>query len=116
MDKTRAAPSVPVLRLDQLPMADDRTAAYRILREAGPVIRTRYGALLLVDRAAVEFALRHPGLFSSRAAFAVGSPLPLVPSPSTPRSTPATGGSCTRSSARGVPRSGCRRCARWLAS
>ena len=79
MDKTRAARSVPVLRLDELPMADDRTAAYRLLREAGPVIRTRYGALLLVDRAAVEFALRHPGLFSSRAAFAVGSPLPLVP-------------------------------------
>ncbi len=79
MDKTRAARSVPVLRLDQLPMAEDRTAAYRMLREAGPVIETRFGALILVDRDAVEFALRHPGLFSSRQAFAVGSPLPLVP-------------------------------------
>jgi cytochrome P450 len=79
MDQTPAGRSVPVLRLDQLPMAEDRTAAYEMLREAGPVIRTRFGALILVDREAAEFALRHPGLFSSRAAFAVGSPLPLVP-------------------------------------
>jgi cytochrome P450 len=79
MDQTRAGRSVPVLRLDQLPMAEDRTAAYDMLREAGPVIKTRFGALILVDREAAEFALRHPELFSSKAAFAVGSPLPLVP-------------------------------------
>jgi cytochrome P450 len=79
MDQTRAGRSVPVLRLDQLPMAEDRTTAYDMLREAGPVIKTRFGALVLVDREAAEFALRHPELFSSRAAFAVGSPLPLVP-------------------------------------
>jgi cytochrome P450 len=79
MDQTRAGRSVPVFRLDRLPMAEDRTAAYDMLREAGPVIKTRFGALILVDRVAVEFALRHPELFSSKAAFAVGSPLPLVP-------------------------------------
>ena len=79
MDKTRPGRPVPVLRLDQLPMAEDRTAGYAMLRAAGPVIMTRFGARILTDRAAVEFALRHPGLFSSQAAFAVGSPLPLVP-------------------------------------
>jgi cytochrome P450 len=70
----------PVLRLDQLPMAEDRTAAYALLRAAGPVIPTRFGARMLVSGEAVEFALRRPGLFSSQQAFAVvGSPLPLVP-------------------------------------
>ncbi len=68
------------IRLDRLPMAEDRTAAYSFLREAGPVLRTAFGAYLITSAGAAEFALRNPGLFSSRRAFdLVGSPLPLVP-------------------------------------
>jgi cytochrome P450 len=79
MGETQARRPVPVLRLDELPMAEDRTPGYAMLRESGPVIRTRFGALLLVTAEAAEFVLKHPGLFSSKQAFAVGSPLPLVP-------------------------------------
>jgi cytochrome P450 len=68
------------VRLDQLPMAEDRTAAYSFLRAAGPVLRTAFGSYLITSAEAAEFALRSPGLFSSRRAFdLVGSPLPLVP-------------------------------------
>lgn len=68
------------IRLDRLPMAEDRTAAYSFLREAGPVLRTAFGSYLITSAEAAEFALRNPGLFSSRRAFdLVGSPLPLVP-------------------------------------
>lgn len=68
------------IRLDQLPMAEDRTAAYSFLRAAGPVLRTAFGSYLITSAEAAEFALRSPGLFSSRRAFdLVGSPLPLVP-------------------------------------
>ncbi|HTT53741.1 MAG TPA: cytochrome P450 [Streptosporangiaceae bacterium] len=73
-------PGAAPLRLDQLPMADDRTAAYGFLRDAGPVLRTAFGSYLITSGAAAEFALRSPALFSSRRAFdLVGSPLPLVP-------------------------------------
>ncbi len=75
-----AGPGATPLRLDQLPMAEDRTAAYGFLREAGPVLRTAFGSYLITSAAAAEFALKNPGLFSSRRAFdLVGSPLPLVP-------------------------------------
>ncbi len=68
------------IRLDRLPMAEDRTAAYSFLRAAGPVLRTAFGSYLITSAGAAEFALRNPGLFSSRRAFdLVGSPLPLVP-------------------------------------
>ncbi len=68
------------IRLDQLPMAEDRTAAYSFLRAAGPVLRTAFGSYLITSAGAAEFALRSPRLFSSRRAFdLVGSPLPLVP-------------------------------------
>ncbi len=68
------------IRLDRLPMAEDRTAAYGFLREAGPVLRTAFGSYLITSAEAAEFALKSPGLFSSRRAFdLVGSPLPLVP-------------------------------------
>jgi len=33
-----AEPGAALLRLHQLPIADDRTAAYAMLREAGPVV------------------------------------------------------------------------------
>ena len=68
------------IRLDRLPMAEDRTAAYSFLREAGPVLRTAFGSYLITSAEAAEFALSNPGLFSSQRAFdLVGSPLPLVP-------------------------------------
>lgn len=63
-----------------LPVADDRATAYRLLHERGPVARLASGDFVVVAREQVEFALRHPELFSSRLAFAgVGSPLPMVP-------------------------------------
>src|ERR1700683_5113113 len=68
------------MRYASLPMADDRTAAYAILREAGPVFTDARGAYMVVSGKASEFVLKHPGIFSSREAFdRVGSPLPLVP-------------------------------------
>jgi cytochrome P450 len=68
------------MRLYQLPMADDRTAAYAVLREAGPVAPMWPGGYMLTSAATAEFALKRPDLFSSKRAFdAVGSPLPLVP-------------------------------------
>ena len=63
-----------------LPMADDRTAAYATIRNAGPVIRGPRGRYVIASGEAVEFVLKHPELFSSqRASDAAGSPLPMVP-------------------------------------
>ena len=68
------------IRLWALPMAESRTAAYALVREAGPVVRGPRGGHLVVSAQAVEFVLKHPELFSSKRAFdAVGSPLPMVP-------------------------------------
>ena len=67
------------LRFRQLPMADNRTEAYRLVREAGPIIKTPRGHVLSSSEY-VEYALKHPELFSSKRAFdVVGSPLPMVP-------------------------------------
>jgi cytochrome P450 len=61
-------------------MADSRTTAYAILRDAGPVIRSPRGSYLIVSSEAAEFALKHPELFSSKRAFDMaGSPLAMVP-------------------------------------
>ena len=61
-------------------MADSRTTAYAMLRDAGPVLRTPRGAYMIISGEAVEFALKHPGLFSSKRAFDMaGSPLAMVP-------------------------------------
>jgi cytochrome P450 len=61
-------------------MADNRTAAYAIVRDAGPVLRDARGAYMITSSEAAEFVLKHPELFSSRQAFdRVGSPLPMVP-------------------------------------
>lgn len=59
-------------------MAENRTEAYRIIREAGPIIKGPRGYVLSSSEY-VEYALKHPELFSSRQAFDLGSPLPLVP-------------------------------------
>jgi cytochrome P450 len=73
------APPQRLLRFLQLPMAEDRTEAYRIIREAGPITNSTRGYVLSSSEY-VEFALKHPELFSSKKAFdVVGSPLPMVP-------------------------------------
>ncbi len=72
-------PRVMRLRFSELPMAEDRTAAYDLIRAAGPVARTIGGNLVISSQCA-EYALKNPRLFSSKKAFdAVGSPLPMVP-------------------------------------
>jgi cytochrome P450 len=69
-----------VLVFEELPMADSRTAAYKIVREAGPVARDDHGAYVITTTTGAEYALRNPGLFSSKRAFdGVGSPVPMVP-------------------------------------
>lgn len=74
-----------VLRLEELPVADSRTAAYRIMRDAGPVVKDAHGAYVITDAAAVSYVLRHPELFSSKRAFdSLGSPFPIVPVASDP--------------------------------
>lgn len=67
------------IRFTRLPMTENRTEAYQLVRAAGPVIRSPRG-YILTSGEYVEFALKHPELFSSQQAFdLVGSPLPLVP-------------------------------------
>jgi cytochrome P450 len=67
-------------RFADLPMAESRTTAYAILRDAGPVISRGHGVYMIVSSAAAEFALKHPDLFSSQQATdIVGSPVPMVP-------------------------------------
>jgi cytochrome P450 len=61
-------------------MADSRTPAYQMIRAAGPVARTGGGGFIIASGEYVEYALKHPELFSSRQAFdAIGSPLPMLP-------------------------------------
>lgn len=68
------------LCFDELPMAADRTAAYRIIRDAGPVARDDHGAYVIIAQDAAEYVLKNPGLFSSKRAFdGVGSPVPMLP-------------------------------------
>jgi cytochrome P450 len=68
------------LRFSTLPMAVNRTDAYRLVRAAGPIARGMAGGYILSSSEYVEYALKNPRLFSSRKAFdAVGSPLPMVP-------------------------------------
>ena len=77
-----AAPRLGRLALfGELPMADSRTEAYALIRDAGPVIRVPpRGAFMITSGEAVEFVLKHPELFSSKRAFdGAGSPLPMVP-------------------------------------
>jgi len=79
-DHVATPPSAGAIRLTELPMAESRTAAYAVVRAAGPVIRGARGGYLVASAETVEFVLKHPELFSSKRAFdAVGSPLPMVP-------------------------------------
>jgi cytochrome P450 len=68
-----------MLRFTRLPMAENRTEAYRLIRDAGPIAKSPRGYVLSSSEY-VEYALKHPELFSSKQAFdLVGSPLPMVP-------------------------------------
>jgi len=69
----------PQLSYAGLPMAADRNAGWKALRDAGRVVFVD-GWFYLTHRDDVLAALRNPELFSSKKAFDVlGSPLPLVP-------------------------------------
>ena len=74
-----------VLHIEELPMADDRSLAYQIISDAGPVVRDAHGAFLVTGASAADYVLRHPDLFSSARAFdSLGSPIPIVPVASDP--------------------------------
>ena len=80
MGEDTAAARAGALRFSALPMAENRTDAYRAVRAAGPIARGIAGGYVLISSDYVEYALKNPRLFSSQKAFdAVGSPLPLVP-------------------------------------
>src|SRR5262245_37039625 len=69
-----------VLHVEELPMADSRGLAYQIFRQGGAVVRDAHGAFVITTADAVTYALRNPGLFSSKRAFdSLGSPIPIVP-------------------------------------
>jgi hypothetical protein len=62
-----------------IPMATDRGCGWRVVREAGPVVRID-DMVLVTRREDVLAALRQPGLFSSCKAFdQLGCPLPMPP-------------------------------------
>ncbi|MGI8335415.1 cytochrome P450 [Actinomadura scrupuli] len=68
-----------VLRLEELPMADDRQEGYRILRDAGPLVRVE-GGYLVTSWELGEYVFKNPEIFSSERAFdTLASPVPLVP-------------------------------------
>lgn len=69
-----------VVQFSTLPMAENRTDAYRLVRAAGPIAPGIGGGYVLTSSEYAEYALKNPRLFSSQKAFdAVGSPLPMVP-------------------------------------
>jgi cytochrome P450 len=68
-----------LVSLIDLPMADDRTDGYRVLRDAGPLVRVDNGYLVATSESA-EYVFKNPELFSSERAFdTLGSPVPLIP-------------------------------------
>lgn len=65
--------------ISDLPFGQDRTRAWRELREAGEAVASGE-EIVLTSAAAVEFAAKKPEVFSSARAFdRLGSPVPLVP-------------------------------------
>jgi len=65
--------------INDLPFRENRTRAWRELREAGEAVRSGE-EIVLTSAEAVEFAAKRPDLFSSARAFdRLGSPVPLVP-------------------------------------
>lgn len=81
-DPNPISPSLPakMLSIEELPMADDRTEAYGILRDAGPVVRLQNGGFAVTTREAADHVFRNPEIFSSKEAFdTLGSPVRLLP-------------------------------------
>jgi cytochrome P450 len=67
------------ISVGDLPIAEDRDAAWRMIRARGRVVDLG-GEFALTDLDTVETAFRQPTVFSSKKAFDVlASPLPLVP-------------------------------------
>jgi cytochrome P450 len=66
--------------LDELPFADNRAVAWQMLRDAGEVVNG-HGEVIVTTADAVEFAAKHPEIFSSArvAAERLASPVPLIP-------------------------------------
>jgi len=65
--------------VNELPFAEDRSRAWRELREAGEVVVSGQ-EVFLTSAAAVEFAAKDPETFSSARAFdRLGSPVPMIP-------------------------------------
>lgn len=61
------------------PMALDRTAGWAAFREQGDVFESN-GVWFITSAEDVQFAHRHPEIFTSSAAFnSLGSPVPLIP-------------------------------------
>jgi cytochrome P450 len=68
-----------IANINELPFAQDRSRAWRELREAGEAVSSGE-EIVLTSAAAVEFAAKKPEIFSSARAFdRLGSPVPLVP-------------------------------------
>ncbi|WP_067662547.1 cytochrome P450 [Nocardia miyunensis] len=66
------------INTDDLPMADDRDGAWRVMRRH-PLVEVE-GGLAVTHRDLIETVLKQPSIFSSKKAFDVlGSPIPLVP-------------------------------------
>ncbi|MDT7618378.1 MAG: hypothetical protein QOF00_5825 [Pseudonocardiales bacterium] len=69
----------PELSLADLPVPEDRDAAWRMLRDRGGSVELD-GHLAMTSLQTVETVLRQPQLFSSKEAFdSLNSPLPMVP-------------------------------------
>jgi cytochrome P450 len=67
-------------RFSDAPMARDRTAGWRFVRDAGAIFQDAGGTWYLTSLEAVRFAHRNPDIFSSARAFdELGSPVPLIP-------------------------------------
>lgn len=77
---TAATFHLPRLEFTELPMAADRGAGWKMLRDAGPVVFMN-GAYYLTDREDVLTALNSANLFSAQLALQPpGSPVPVLPS------------------------------------
>ncbi|TPG32439.1 cytochrome P450 [Mycolicibacterium hodleri] len=75
---TRTCPAIP--NQATLPLLDDRSAAWKIIHDAGDVAVSEDGTYFLIGADAVESAAKNTEVFSSEGAFALlGSPFPLVP-------------------------------------
>jgi cytochrome P450 len=67
-------------RLEDAPMAADRTLGWRFVSDAGDVFQAANGTWFLTSAEAVQFAQRNPEIFSSGRAYDVlSSPVPLIP-------------------------------------